>query len=80
MVFDWLVGSSASVVEITKKVIVAILKWVWEKIKAWIMSHWQLTAIAVLVLLVIGLVKLLLIRISVTPLLKQYGLIDSVSA
>ena len=65
------------VVKVVKKVIWEILKWIWEKIKAWIMSHWQLTAIAVLVLLVIGLVKLLLFRISITPILKQYGLIAS---
>ena len=66
----------SEIVKVTKKVIWEILKWIWEKIQAWIMSHWQLTAIAVLVLLVVGLVKLLLFRISITPILKEYGLIN----
>lgn len=50
------------IIGVVKKVIVAILKWIWDKIKDWFMAHWEWTAMAIMAVVIYVLVKLLLLR------------------
>lgn len=75
--FDWLIGTTSQIVGILKKVVVEILKWIWNKIKEWAIANWQVVVIIILVLLVVGLVKLLLLKLQLTPILKDIGILSA---
>ncbi len=67
----------SEVVNTTKKVIGAILEWIWSKIKEWAIANWKIVIIAILVLFVVGLVKLLLLKLQLTPVLRDLGLLKT---
>lgn len=51
-------------VKIVKKVLSEILKWIWDKIKDWIIANWSIAAVAILSLIVLFLVRILLTGLS----------------
>lgn len=67
----------SEIIEITKKVISAILRWIWDKIKDWAIANWQIVIIGILVLFVVVLVKLLFLKLQMAPILRNLGLLNS---
>lgn len=52
------------IIGIVKKVIVAIAKWIWDKIKDWVTANWAIAAVAILSLIVVFLVRIMLTGLS----------------
>ena len=68
---------TSEIASVIKKIIVKILEWIWSKIKDWAITNWQIVVIAILVLFVVGLVKLLLLKLQITPFLRDVGLLKT---
>ncbi len=70
------IGSS-EVLGLVKKVITGILRWVWDKIKDWVIRNWQTVVIGIMVLVIVILVKLLLLKLQIAPVLRNFGLLSA---
>lgn len=52
------------IISIVKKVLEAIAKWIWDRLKDWVMANWQIATIAILGLFVVFLVRIILTGLS----------------